>query len=557
VPHSETWGVCGDHAAPCVGCKLMKFIELAFAVVCVVAILQAIGRKLPVPMAALQIAAGFGLSAFAELDDLREQTSLLFVMLVPPLLYIEAWQVPKRELLQAIRPVLSLAVGLVALTILVVGYSLHAFLPEMPLAVAFALAAALASTDTVAVGNVVSRMPLPPRLQILLSGESLFNDAVALVAFKLAVVAAVTTTFSTGEAAVSLLTVSFGGLAAGAVVALVANVLRRSLRSNTPDSVRIDTILSLLIPYAAYLASEKLEVSGVLAVVAAGLCGGVLDRKHLRASTRLNGVALWNTVTLTLNGAVFVMLGLVMRQVLHRVDGYSRWYLLGYVALLTLILFALRLGWTLLMAWWSSRNRAPGDATLTSFKMLVIAVMCGVRGSLALSATLSIPLLTADGAAMPGRDLAIFLAATTIAATLLLSGIAMPFLKVKATQKTTHLSTTGVHLALAHVALSVIEVERIKAASTKVREWAATWKQLYESRVAALDRTELAACELHRCELSAQRELSMNVLHAQRRELARLQEVGAVSHAVVQEVEVELDLAEIALEKLDWRSAAV
>ncbi len=177
----------------------MKYIELAFVVICVVAILQALGRRLPVPMAALQIAAGVALSAVAALDDLHGQTPLLFVMLVPPLLYIEAWQVPKRELLRSIRPVLGLAIGLVALTVIVIGYGLHALLPVMPLAVAFALAAALSSTDTVAVSNFVSRIPLPPRLQTLLSGESLLNDSVALVAFKVAVVAAVTSQFSVGE----------------------------------------------------------------------------------------------------------------------------------------------------------------------------------------------------------------------------------------------------------------------------------------------------------------------------------------------------------------------
>lgn len=534
----------------------MKFIELAFAVVCIVAILQAVGRKMPVPMAALQIAAGFVLSAFAELDDLREQTSLLFVMLVPPLLYIEAWQVPKRELLGSIRSVLSLAIGLVALTIAVVGWGLHALLPSMPLSVAFALAAALASTDTVAVGTVLSRMHLPPKLQIMLSGESLFNDSVALVAFKLAVVAAVTTQFSAGDAAASLVTVSLGGLATGAAVALVANVLRRSLRSDTSDGVRIDTILSLLIPYAAYLASEKLAVSGVLAVVAAGLCGGVLDRKHLRASTRLNGLALWSTVTLTLNGAVFVMMGLVMRQVLHRVDGYSRSDLLGYVALLTLTLFALRLLWTLLMAWWSGRNQATGEANMGSFKMLFLTVMCGVRGSLALSATLSIPLLTTAGTAMPERDLAVFLTAATIAATLLLSGVAMPLLTRNQSDSSARLNTPEVHLAISHVALRVIEEERLKTASDKVREWAATWSRLYESRVAALDRSGQTARELHLRELTAQRALSMTVLEAQRLELGRLREVGEVSHAVMQEVEVDLDLAEIALDKLDWGSAS-
>jgi CPA1 family monovalent cation:H+ antiporter len=534
----------------------VKFIELAFAVVAMVAILQAVGRRVPVPMAALQIAAGFVLSAFAELDDLREQTSLLFVMLVPPLLYIEAWQVPKRELWGSIRPVLSLAIGLVALTIAVVGWGLHALLPAMPLSVALALAAALASTDTVAVGTVLGRMQLPPKLQILLSGESLFNDAVALVAFKLAVVAAVTTHFSTAEAARSLVAVSLGGLATGAAVALVANVLRRSLRSDTADGVRIDTILSLLIPYAAYLASEKLDVSGVLAVVAAGLCGGVLDRKHLRASTRLNGLALWSTVTLTLNGAVFVMMGLVMRQVLHRVEGHSGWHLLGHVVLLTLTLFALRLVWTLLMAWWSARLRARGEVGLGSFKMVFLTVICGVRGSLALSAILSMPLVTHAGAAMPGRDLAVFLTAATIAATLLLSGVVMPFLTPKADASDQHLSTPAVHLAISHVALKVIEEERLKTASAKVREWAMAWHRLYESRVAALERTGQAMRDRHQRDLSAQRALSLSVLQAQRLELDRLKSAGAVSHAVVQAVEVDLDLAEIALDKLDWGGAA-
>ncbi len=533
----------------------MKYIELAFVVVCIVAVLQALGRRLPVPMAALQIAAGFALSAVAKLDDLREQTALLFTMLVPPLLYIEAWQAPKRELLRAIRPILGLAIGLVAVTIAVVGLALHTMLPAMPVAVAFALAAALASTDTVAVSAVANRMALPPRLQVLLCGEGLFNDAVALVAFKLAVVAAVTAQFSFGAAAQSLVTVSIGGLLTGGAVAGVAHGLRRVLAASTPEGVRCDTVLSLLIPYAAYLAGEKLGVSGVLAVVAAGLCGGLLDRRHLCASTRLNGVALWRTVTLTLNGAVFVMMGLVMRQVLHRVEGHSRWDLLGIVALLTLTLFALRMGWTALMAAWSGRSAAGGTARLPSFQL--VTVLCGVRGSLALSATLSIPLLTAAGVAMPGRDLAVFIAAATIGATLLLSGLATPWLPAaREGSEPAYLGAPGVHLAIARVALQTIDGERLKALSTRTRDWAATWERLYESRIAALDPSDARASDAHRCDLSAQRALSMNVLRAQRHELERLHTAGAVGHAVMQDVEIELDLAEVALDKLDCRGGA-
>lgn len=281
----------------------------------------------------------------------------------------------------------------------------------------------------------------------------------------------------------------------------------------------------------------------------------MLDRKDLRATSRLNGVALWSTVTLCLNGAVFVMLGLEMRQVLQRVDGYSRWDLLGYVVLLTLTLLALRLIWTLLLVWLSSRNRAAGGEVVPNFTMLVVTVLCGVRGSLALSAALA-PLLAASGAAMPGRDVAIFLAAGTIAMSLLTSGLVMQFLKFDRTADASAvLSLPRVHVAIAKAALKVIDDDRLTAVSAKVHEWAATWKRLYESRIAAMDSTDGRVSAVHRRDLAAQRELSMKVLLAQRHELVRLQNEGALTYAVLQEVEVDLDLAAIALDKLEWRGA--
>ena len=534
---------------------LMSYLELAFVVVCIVAVLQAVGRRLPVPMAVLQITAGAALSAVTALGDLRELSSLLFVLLVPPLLYLEAWQVPKRELLHVIRPVLGLAIGLVAVTITVVGFGLHALVPTLPLAVAFALAAALASTDTVAVSNFARRIALPPRLQILLSGEGLLNDSVALVAFKVAVAAAVTSRFSAGEAAVSLLTVSVGGLVTGAAVALVANGLRRVIMSTAPDGIRVDTTLSLLTPYAAFLAGERLGVSGVLAVVAAGLCAGMLERGHLGAATRLHGSALWSTVTLSLNGAVFVMLGLEMRHVLHRVEGYSGWSLLGYVSLLTLVLYAIRMAWAFMLAWWARRHRPALGDPLPSIGMLFVAVLCGVRGSLALSATLSIPLLTGVGSEMPGRDLAVFLAAGTIGATLLLSSLALPLLKIRPKiDDSAVMSARTVRVAMARAALKVIDTQPL-AAATKVREWAMVMNRLYESRMAALESADSGTSAGHRRDLAAQRELSMVALRAQRQELDRLRGEGVLSDEVAQDVERELDLNEIALDRLDWRDA--
>ena len=535
----------------------MAFIELAFAVVCVVAILQSVGRRLPVPMAALQIGAGVVLSAFAELDDLRDQSALLFVMLVPPLLYEEARHIHKRDLMRSIKPVLGMAMGLVAATTLVLGFGLHALVPEMPLAIAFALAAALASTDTVAVGAVVQRIPLPSRLQTLLSGESLLNDSVALVVFKVAVAAAVSAQFSAGNATLSLFTVSLGGLATGAGVAVVLTSLRRWLQCDGPDSIRVDTTLSLLTPYAAYLASEMMGLSGVLSVVAAGLCAGSLERHHLRATTRQHGNALWSTLTFVLNGSVFVMLGLQMRQVLHRVEGYSGWNLLGYVALLTATLFAVRMVWTLLLDAWSRRKTAQdGESLLCSGSAILVTVLCGVRGSLALSATLSIPLLTAAGEAIPGRDLAVFLAASTVGATLLLSGMVLPFVKLRGCEETSAATTElRTRVAVAEAALLVINGVPLANASPRVRQWVVALKRLHAQRMASLGVTPRGATPVDPRDLVVQRELSMRVLLAQREELGRLERQEGMALSVVQELELDLDLAEISLDRMGWRAA--
>jgi len=222
---------------------------------------------------------------------------------------------------------------------------------------------------------------------------------------------------------------------------------------------------------------------------------------------------------------------------------------------LTLAVFALRLAWTLLLAWWSRRGQSDAAEGLSSFGLVMVAVLCGVRGSLALSATLSIPLATSIGADLPGRDLAVFLAAGTIAATLLLSGVATAFLKVGPNARAKRLLTTQeAHVAIAQAGLRVFEADPAVAVSRTVREWTTTWKHLYESRVAAMQSLPDASCP-HRSDLAAQRLLSMQVLSAQRRRLVRLHKAGVLEHAVMQEIEVELDLAEITLDRLEWRRA--
>ena len=190
--------------------------------------------------------------------------------------------------------------------------------------------------------------------------------------------------------------------------------------------------------------------------------------------------------------------------------------------------------------------------------MLLVPVLCGVRGSLALSATLSIPLLTASGAAMPGRDLAVFLSASTIAATLLLSGLMLPLLKVRASDDVGNDAATPVRharLAIAGVAVRTIDTTLLDTVSTQVREWAIAMRNLHESRLATSQSTHNTS-QTYRLELSAQRNLSMRILWAQRQELNRLHLEDGVAESVLQEFEFEFDLAEITLNRLEWHDPA-
>src|SRR6266478_5875434 len=179
----------------------MEIIEVTLGLLLAVALVGAIGKWLPVPLPLLQVAAGVGLSFFPMFESLTVPPEVFFLLFIPPLLFAEAWIIPKRDLLGVLRPVLLLAFGLVLFSVLAVGYLLHWLLPELPLAAAFALGAVISPTDAVSVSAITSRLKVPSRVTTVLKGESLINDASGLVAFKFAIAAAATGAFSWSDAA--------------------------------------------------------------------------------------------------------------------------------------------------------------------------------------------------------------------------------------------------------------------------------------------------------------------------------------------------------------------
>ncbi len=408
----------------------MQIIELALVLLLVLAIGGALVRWTSIGLPIFLVVVGAVASFIPGLDHIDVDPEVFLLLFIPPLLFADARVLPRRDLLHVISPVLLLALGLVVLTVIVVGYFIHWLVPALPLAVAFTLGAIVTPTDAVATAATTVNLPLPNRVSHTINAESLLNDATGLVAFKLAVAAAAAAGTVTGaQVFTGFLMLSGGGVVVGVVVEWLGRRLREGLIRVGADDPVLQTLLCVLIPYAAYLAAEALHVSGVLAVVIAGLWAGGKEVKGLSIDGRRHSREVWRLIGYVFNGLVFVLLGLQLRHMLSAVGDFNPLWLAGLALALWTLLMALRFGWV----WASAYIRFrfgwgwAGDDTGPDWRRLFLTSWAAVRGSVTLATALSVPLLTTAGAALPGRDLVVFLAASTIVLTLAVNGVSLPW----------------------------------------------------------------------------------------------------------------------------------
>lgn len=243
-------------------------IVLVFMMAIVVTVFVSHLLPVKVPLPLIQIAAGAALAAGGFQVDFDPHIFLL--LFIPPLLFLDGWRIPKDAFFRDMKPILSLAIGLVMVTILGIGLFIHWLIPAITVAAGFALAAILSPTDPVAVSAMTASSPLPSRMAHILEGESLLNDASGLVAFNFAIAAVLTGSFSPGDAVVKFFLMAFGGILSGLVVVWVTGKCNNFLVRRTREEPAIQILISLLIPFAAYLLAEAFHVSGILAAVAAG-----------------------------------------------------------------------------------------------------------------------------------------------------------------------------------------------------------------------------------------------------------------------------------------------
>ena len=534
----------------------MGIIETTLGLLLAVAIVGALGKWLPVPLPILQVAAGIALSYLPAFGALRISPEIFFLLFIPPLLFADAWIIPKRDLIAVLRPVLLLAIGLVSLTAVAVGFLLHGLVPELPLAAGFALGAAISPTDAVAVSAVTARIRIPTRVTMIVNGESLINDASGLVAFKIAIAAAVTGAFSWREVAPQFFLLSGGGLLLGLAVAWTIGRLRVSLARFCVNDPTIQTVISVLTPFAAYLAAETIGVSGILAVVAAGLYAGADDTRHLDLPTRAHAWEVWRMLTYAFNGLVFLLLGVQLHSVIAAIPRASALGLMLLALAIAAVVIGLRILWVFPAAYLPLllSRRIREHEGIHNPRSVFLVGWAGIRGSVTLAAALSIPLSTASGTPFPYRELIILLAASVIVITLLVNALTLPWLVrwlgIRG-DGVAEREERAARLATAQAAAATIRQQLPRLSDPSERAYANGLIEEYERRI--LHHSANAQRRVHVDSVrEAERQLRLAALRAERDELMQLRETDVINDEVLRTIQSDLDHAESLLAGPSW-----
>jgi monovalent cation/hydrogen antiporter len=508
----------------------MSDIEFLLGLLAVVAVIVWAARASGLPYPIFLVLGGLALGAIPGLPDITLDPDVVFLVFLPPLLHAAAYRSSPKRLRAEATGITLLAFALVGATIAAVAVVAHALIDGLPWEAAVVLGAIVAPTDAVAATAVFRRLGAPERVVTIVEGESLVNDATALVVFRLAVAAAVTGSFSLGEGVVELLLVGSGGVAAGLVVAWVVGELRRRL-----DDSLIEITLTLLTPYVAYIVAEELGASGILAAVSSGLYLGAKASELLSPTTRLEAYAFWGVLTFLLESTLFVLVGLQFPGVLDRLGGSDPGDLAVQAAAVVAVVVVVRMAFSLVI---------PLGRAL-SLRHRVVIGWAGMRGAVSLAAALSVPLATDAGAAFPQRDLLVFLTLSVIVATLVVQGLTLPLLLRGAEDEETPeegplkalVRFRTVQAALARIGDLGLADDAPAGALDRARS-------LYAQRARQLAddcRTGVAESD---SDVAAWLELRRELLGVERRELFQLRDDGEVPARLALELERDLDLEE-------------
>lgn len=525
----------------------------------VVSLSGVVTRVLPfqVPLPLMQIAIGallawptFGLHV--EFDP-----ELFLVLFIPPLLFADGWKTPTREFLEHGREIFGLALALVVVTVVGIGFLIYWAVPGIPLIPAFALAAVLSPTDAVALSGIVGEGRIPKKIMGILQGEALMNDASGLVALKFAVAVAMgTMVFTIGGATLEFFKVAIGGILAGFVVSWLYGRSLRFLSRWGGDEPATQIVLLFLLPFASYLIAEHIGVSGILAAVAAGM---TITRSGVM---RLRANSTWAMLEFVFNGMVFLLLGLqlpgIMESSLIAAEADPNvevWMLFTDIVLIYMALMLVRFGWLWTMKKFSMRflTKKPMEFGSWTTRELLIASFAGVRGAITLAGVLSIPLLLPTGDVFPARYELVFLAAGVILFSLFVGVIMLPILlqHIDAGDSTQqHKEERIARAATAEVAIVAIEkMEERLAADAEENIDNQLLKEVSSRVIGNLRRRADGRNDVESSlqEENLERRFRLAALRSERAELYHLRATRQISNETLQKLLHDLDLLEALL----------
>jgi monovalent cation/hydrogen antiporter len=517
----------------------------AAALLGVVAAVDWIADRVHVPVPILLVIAGIALALTPGLPGIELNADLVMLALLPPLIYFAAFTMSWQAFRANLQPILLLAIGCVLVTTVAVAAAGH-WLIGLPLGVAFILGAVVSPPDVVAPLAVAERLGMPRRITSVLEGEGLVNDATALILFNVALVAVLTGHFSPVAAVRDFALVLIGETAWGWLVGYVLLRLRHGAREP-----RIEVMLSMMTPFAAFWLPHALGGSGVLATVVAGLYTGWAGVALIRSNTRLQALFFWDIINTIITGMIFLLTGLQARTVAAGLDAATLRQLVLHGVIISAVVIVVRFLWvfpaTYLPRWLFPSVKA--DDSSTSWRFAFIVAFTGVRGVVSLAAALSIPVAIATNVAFPGRDRVLVITFIVIVVTLIAQGLTLPFVVRKLgldrlgadERRERRAREASARLETARAALMRLD----KAASEEHLEeaWLQPWRVRQEQQIAQLDGAQdpdsdgyAHAATMHRVELA--------LIAAERARLNALLREGQISDEIRRRIEHDLDLDE-------------
>ena len=527
----------------------MENVSIIVILLFAITFLGVISNKYKFPFPIILVLSGVIISLIPGLPIITLSPDVVFLLFLPPLLYAAAWNTSWHNFKAAIRPISLASIGLVFFTMVLVGVTAYLLIPGITWPLAFLVGAIVSPPDAVAATSVTKGLGLSPRVNTILEGESLVNDASGLIAYKYALATIAAGNFIFWQAGLNFLWVAIAGIAIGLAIGYVIYIIHKKFICDPIIAVT----LTFLTPFASYLLAENFHVSGVLAVVTTGLFVSLRSGEIFSNQSRIMTYAVWDVIVYILNSLIFILIGLQLRGIMQGIHDYSSSSLIIYGLAISFVVIIVRFIWVvpsvLLPRWLSKRIREtePYDA-----RNMVVFAWAGMRGVVSMAAALALPLTLKDGTAFPHRSLIIYLSFCVILSTLVLLGSTLPWIirKMKLKPYSIVAEEYDVRNKVVTAAISYIE-DNLSLTPDEILH---NLKSKYEVKFNRLQKTDLPANyfgtgqKLPGNIFNDFSKVQIDLLNVERKMLLQLHRKGDASEEIVRKIERELDLEETRLQ---------